>query len=104
MTKWDRVYSAEEILRVHMPHPRTKINSKIPRFSSIVKSDAPAIESPHAHENSPVKSLSAPENQPFNPRVAAYTLAFVAVLVGGLFLGATSKDIMANWKVTLTLF
>jgi hypothetical protein len=77
-----------------MPHPRRLVNPKIPRFSNIVKSDAPAaLQSPHAHENLPVNGLPAPAKQPFNPRVAAYTLAFVSVLVGGLYIGAKWKEI-----------
>ena len=83
-----------------MPHPRRPLTAKIPRFSSIVKSEAPALESPHAHEN----SSSRAAEQKFNPRVAAYTLGFVGVLIGGLYIGATSKDIMANWEVKVSQF
>ena len=88
-----------------MPHPRRLPTPKIPRFSSIVKSDeAPALQSPHAHENSPLNSLPAPAQQSFNPRVAAYTFAFVSVLIGGLYIGAQSKDFMQNWEVLALTF
>lgn len=83
-----------------MPHPRRLPSPKIPRFSSIVRSDeAPALQSPHAHENAPLNALPAPNQQPFNPKVAAYTLAFVSVLIGGLYIGAQSKTFMQNWEV-----
>ena len=87
-----------------MPHPRRLPTPKIPRFSTIVKSDeAPALQSPHAHENAPLNGLPAPAQQPFNPRVAAYTFAVLGVLIGGLYIGAQSKEIMQNWEVcTLT--
>jgi hypothetical protein len=75
------------------------VNPKIPRFSNLVRSDAPAIQSPLAHENAPANGLPAPSQQPFNPRVAAYTLAFVTVLVGGIFIGAKSRDVMNNREV-----
>lgn len=82
-----------------MPHPKRLVNPKIPRFSNIIKSDAPALQSPYAHENAPVNGLPAPAKQPFNPKVAAYTFAFVSVLVGGLYVGAKSKDIMESREV-----
>jgi hypothetical protein len=75
------------------------VNYKIPRFSSIVKLDAPAIQSPHAHENVPAIGLPAPEKVPFNPRVAAYTFAFITILIGGIFVGAMSKDYMEKVEV-----
>jgi hypothetical protein len=71
-----------------MPHPKRIKPPKIPRFSAIVKSEAPALESPHAHENKR-------QSQKFNPNVAVYTFAFVATLLGGLYIGASSK----NWQV-----
>jgi hypothetical protein len=86
-----------------MPHPKRLVNPKIPRFSSIIKSDAPALQSPHAHENAPVDGLPAPSKQPFNPKVAAYTFAFVSVLVGGLYIGATSSDVLKNREVSYFL-
>src|SRR5438046_6125815 len=83
-----------------MPHPRRLPTPKIPRFSSIVKPDeAPALQSPHAHENAPLNGLPAPTQQPFNPKVAAYTFGFVSVLIGGLYIGAQSKEFMQNWEV-----
>ena len=83
-----------------MPHPRRLPTPTIPRFSSIVRSDeAPALQSPHAHENAPLNGLPAPNQQPFNPKVAAFTLTFVSVLIGGLYIGAQSKDFMQNWEV-----
>ena len=79
-----------------MPHPRRGTAPKIPRFSQIVKADVPALQSPLTHENVPDNALPAPpEQQKFNPRVAAYTAAFVSVLVVGLLEGVKSKDIMA---------
>jgi hypothetical protein len=86
-----------------MPHPKRLVNPKIPRFSSIIKSDAPALQSPHVRENAPVDGLPAPSKQPFNSRVAAYTFAFVSVLVGGLYIGATSKDVLKNREVSCLL-
>lgn len=82
-----------------MPHPRRLVNPKIPRFSNLVRSDTPAIQSPLAHENAPGNSLPAPSQQPFNPHVAVYTFAFVTILVGGLFVGAKSKEVMNNREV-----
>jgi hypothetical protein len=82
-----------------MPHPRSKQISKIPQFSKIVNS-APALQSPIISENETIRGLPAPEQQPFNPRVAMYTLAFVGVLVGGLTLGVKSKEIMERWEVS----
>jgi hypothetical protein len=83
-----------------MPHPRRGTAPKIPRFSQIVKADAPALQSPLTHENVPDNALPAPpEQQKFNPRVAAYTAAFVSVLVAGLFVGVKSKEIMAAREV-----
>ena len=82
-----------------MPHPsriRTPKNS-IPRFSNIVKSDAPAIQSPHAHENA---LNSGSVKREFNPRVAAYTLAFVGILLGGLYIGFMSREVMDNHTVS----
>jgi len=80
-----------------MPHPRSKQISKIPQFSKIVNS-APALQSPIISENEAIRGLPAPEQQPFNPRVAMYTLAFVGVLVGGLTVGVKSKEIMERWE------
>ena len=82
-------------------HRRRLVTPKIPRFSNIVKSDeAPALQSPYAIENSAVNVLAAPApRQRFNPRVAAYTFAFVGVLLGGLHIGAKSKDLKQSWEV-----
>ena len=83
-----------------MPHPRRGKAPKVPRFSQIVKADAPALQSPLAHENNPANALPAPpEQQKFNPRVAAYTAAFVSVMVGGLFVGVKSKEFTAAREV-----
>jgi hypothetical protein len=85
-----------------MPHPRRGKAPKIPRFSQIVKADdAPALPSPLVHENAvPENALPAPpDQQKFNSRVAAYTAAFVGVLVGGLFVGVKSKDFVAAREV-----
>ena len=84
-----------------MPHPRRGKAPKIPRFSQIVKADAPALPSPLVHENAvPENALPAPpEQQKFNPHVAAYTAAFIGVLVGGLVVGVKSKDFMAAREV-----
>jgi hypothetical protein len=83
-----------------MPHPRRGTAPKIPRFSQIVKADVPALQSPLTHENVPNNALPAPpEQQKFNPRVAAHTAAFVSVLVVGLFVGVKSKEIMAAREV-----
>ena len=88
-----------------MPHPKRFVNPKIPRFSDIVKSDVPTLQSPHAHENDPLNSSpSLTKSQPFNPRVAAYTFAFVGVIVGGVVLGAKSKEMMQNHKVLVLTF
>jgi hypothetical protein len=81
-----------------MPHPRRLPKANIPRFSQIVKSDAPALQSPHARENVDGTALPAPARE-FNPRVALYTFAFVSVLIGGLTLGAKSKEIMERREV-----
>ena len=71
-----------------MPLPR-KV-PKIPRFSQLV-GDAEAtpktLPSPFPHEN----QRTINEERKFNPSVAAYTLSFVGVLVGGLYIGAQSK-------------
>jgi hypothetical protein len=77
-----------------MPHPRRLPTPKIPRFSSIVK-DVPVITSPHPHEN---VSLGAPPRQ-FNPRVAAYMMAFIGVLIGGVVVGAKYKDFTDTQEV-----
>jgi hypothetical protein len=83
-----------------MPHPRRGKAPKIPRFSQIVKADAPALQSPLPHENVSGNALPAPpKQQTFNPRVAAYTAAFVGVLVGGLVVGVKSKDFMEAREV-----
>jgi len=88
-----------------MPHPRRLAAPKIPRFSSIVRSDeVPALQSPHAHENAHLNGLPAPNQQPFNPKAAAFTFAFVSVLIGGLYIGAQSKDFMQNWEVCILVF
>src|ERR1700737_5026367 len=81
-----------------MPHPRRLPTPKVPRFSNIVKSDTPAIQSPYPHEN--VNVLPSSQQQ-FNPRVAVYTLAFITVIVGGVIVGAKSKDWMALREVIL---
>lgn len=48
----------------------------------------------------PENALPAPpEQQKFNPHVAAYTAAFIGVLVGGLVVGVKSKDFMAAREV-----
>ena len=85
-----------------MPHPRRGKAPKIPRFSQIVKADAPALPSPLVQENAVSgNALPAPEEQlKFNPRVAAYTAAFVGVLVGGLVVGVMSKDFMQAREVS----
>ena len=71
--------------------------TKIPRFSSIIKSDAPAIESPLSHENS--DALPTVEQKQFHPRVAIYTALFVGALIGGVLIGARSKDMIDNQEV-----
>lgn len=83
----------------YMPHPsRIKApKASIPRFSNIVNSDAPAIQSPYAHENAP---KSASVKREFNHRVAAYTLAFVGILLGGLYVGFMSREVMDNNAVS----
>lgn len=82
-----------------MPHPKRIIKPKIPRFSQLVGSDAPALQSPIVSENRGPERLTAPEKEPFNARVAAYTFAFVGVMLGGLFVGVKSKEIMERRQV-----
>lgn len=75
------------------------LTTKIPRFSNIVGSEVPVIQSPRGHENG--NALPAPEQRQFNPRVAGYTLAFITVLIGGLVVGAKSKDYMDRREVSI---
>jgi len=75
-----------------MPHPKKAlIKPKTTPFSKLIKSvDAPALTSPIESENEGGRA----KKQPFSPGVAMYTVAFVSVLVGGLYVGAKSKDFM----------
>jgi hypothetical protein len=81
-----------------MPHPRRGSAPVVPRFSRIV-GDAPAIQSPHARENG--NALPAPGGRQFNPRVAAYTMAFMGVLVGGIVVGAKYREFMEHREVRI---
>jgi len=82
-----------------MPHPKRIVKPKIPRFSQLVGSDTPALQSPIVSENRRPDRLAAPEKEPFNARVAAYTFAFVGVMLGGLFVGVKSKEITERRQV-----
>jgi hypothetical protein len=86
-----------------MPHPR-RITApvKIPRFSQLVPSEVPALQSPLANENhgDDNKLLDAPaEKHSFNPWAAKTTAALLAVLLGGLFIGVQSKEFMQSHEV-----
>ena len=82
-----------------MPHPRRIVASKVPRFSELVGSTAPALQSPLKHENTALEPPKPIEKQPFNPRAAAYTLAFVSVLIGGLYTGFQYRESTDRRKV-----
>jgi hypothetical protein len=86
-----------------MPVPRKIVIPKVPKFSELVGSNAPAaLTSPLKHENASItEQWQSPEQQKFNPRVAVYTAAFVGVLIGGLFVGFKSREIMDYKKVML---
>jgi len=90
-----------------MVHPRRATETvRVPRFSELVgnssTNSSPSLPSPLASENVPRGGPPPPQvKKPFNPRVAAYSLAFITVIVGGIYLGATSKDVMDRWEVSL---
>ena len=75
-----------------MPHPKKALlKPKTTPFSKLIKSvDAPALTSPIESENEGERK----KKQRFSPGVAMYTLAFVSVLVGGLYIGVKSNDFM----------
>lgn len=86
-----------------MVHPsRATGPVRVPRFSELVGSDSPqaALPSPYATERTAHIFPPPPAvKRKFNPRVAAYSLAFVTVIVGGIYLGAVSRNVMERWQV-----
>ena len=84
-----------------MPHPRRIVTPKVPRFSELVGSTAPALQSPLKHEKTSLEPTQQDDKQSFNPRVAAYTLLFVSVLIGGLYAGFQYRVITDRRKVSL---
>jgi hypothetical protein len=80
-----------------MPHPKALSSPQIPKYSEIVRpNDVPFLESPLRSERTahlvPGELPLAPVKQPFNPRVAAYSVAAVAIIIAGAFIGAQSKS------------
>lgn len=85
-----------------MPHPRRATGEvNVPRFSELVGNTSPYLPEPAANTTLPAPPA---KRLPFSPRVAAYTLAFVATIVGGIYLGATSRDMMEQWEVRILFF
>ena len=85
-----------------MPHPRRATGEvNVPRFSELVGNSSPYLPEPAANTTLPAPPA---KRLPFSPRVAAYTLAFVATIVGGIYLGATSRDMMEQWEVRILFF
>ena len=86
-------------------HPRRATGPvRIPRFSELVNSNAPSdpsLPSPYATERTSHIFRPPPDTskRKFSPRVAAYSVAFVTVIIGGIYIGAASKDMMDRWKV-----
>lgn len=84
-------------------HPRRATGPvRIPRFSELVSSNTPtdSLPSPYASERTSHIFPPPPDTKrKFSPRVAAYSVAFVTVIIGGIYIGAASKDMMERWKV-----
>lgn len=80
-----------------MPHPKALSSPQIPKYSQIVRpNDVRLLESPLRSERTahlvPGELPLAPVKQPFNPRIAAYSVAAAAIVIAGAFIGAQSKN------------
>jgi len=80
-----------------MPHPKALSSPQIPKYSQIVRpNDVPLLESPLRSERTahlvPGELPLAPVKQPFNPRIAAYSVAAVGIIIAGALIGAQSKS------------